>query len=239
MSGTSLTNLTILNSGTITAGSGSVVGCGFIVGYTSGTGGNAISVNSGNASGVVINNSAIILGGKGGNAYGRVGSGGDSGWGAKGELNLGGGGGSGGSVVVGGGGGVWGVSAGGYAGNGGSGVSLSCNNVTINNSGSIIGGDAGARVFDSDLAGGGSGITAVGDNVTINTSGTISAGGGQNPPAIVLNGNNNTINLLGNSAVHGAIVATGSNNVLNFALSDISPSQALVIKNNVTAQEAS
>jgi len=101
-------------------------------------------------------------------------------------------------------------------------ASGSSSNITINNYNTVAGGFSSSGVV---------GVTA--DNVTINNWGTISQMSNAGA-SIAVNGVNNTINLLGHSTVVGPIEASGSNNILNFAFSDVTPRQNLDIQKKLT-----
>lgn len=89
----------------------------------------------------------------------------------------------------------------------------------INNYGTIKGGNGSAGQSS------GAAIDIFAENITINNYGTLSPGAGNNPHAIVISGNNNTVNLLGHSVTNGIVMATGTGNVLNVKLTGFTPAQ--------------
>jgi len=98
----------------------------------------------------------------------------------------------------------------------------SASNLTITNKGIISGGDSGNA-----------GIYAAVNGLTIHNHGSISTGSWMSAAAIVFDGDNNTVNLLDHSTVSGLIQATGTNNMLNFAFSDVTVAQKSDIQNQL------
>ena len=226
-SGDSISNVMVTNNGSATGGNGTGNGGAGGVwwgGYGSGSGNSTVGVAGAGGSGIEFSAGGSLSG------ITLINSGTSTG---------GGGTGSGGNGIVfnstGGMSGITltniGLAAGGNGGSGGNGIQFSSSgtgsNLTLINYGTINGGNAGSS------GNAGSGISSTVDNLTINNWGTITSGSGLNPAAIALNGNNNTINLFGHSTVNGLIKATGSNNLLNFAFSGVTPGQKLGIQNQL------
>ncbi|MFS8137312.1 MAG: autotransporter domain-containing protein, partial [Thermomonas sp.] len=103
------------------------------------------------------------------------------------------------------------------AGSGGDGVRFITGQGSLDNAGSITGGNTGAALADSALGSGGAGVRAQSDGNTLINSGAISGGlntGGERANAVSLEGNNNTLELRAGYSFTGNVVASGTGNVL-------------------------
>ena len=99
------------------------------------------------------------------------------------------------------------------------------NNNVISNYGTIVA--TGSSTMGIYLTG--SNLGTANHNV-INNWGTISANNGAGTAIFIENGNHNVINLGGHSVVNGAIVATGTGNVLNVAFTGVSAKAATALR---------
>lgn len=204
ISGSSVVNISVSNGSFVSGGAGATGD------YVSGNGGNGMQFyGSAGLENLRIDNSGVIVGGSGGDGNGSGGDGIYFGTDPTGSIAT---------ATINNSSRIAGGDGSGQGGNGGDAVYLDPGNssdLTLNNYGTIAGGNP--------APGGIPGIAIRGsqNGLSVNNWGAICGGSGTNSVALSFSGNNNTLNLLGQSNVRGLVQSTGTNNVLNFSPSGL------------------